>query len=141
MALVHGVGASQTLAVTTKRVPEGLGLPETLRALEHRTIACLEGLVGRTALVPDLVMVEQPGGNNTKKLHMAQGVITKALCGYAVFDVPFSTWRKEVLGRGNATKQDAIDRAKLMGFEGSEDECEALMIAEYGRRMATVEAA
>ncbi len=98
------------------------------------------GALGAYRTEACVIAVEVPiiGGraNNRELLAVAYSVVeaAQAACPDAVvMDVPLSTWRKAVLGRGNADKDDALRYAAGLGYHGDDvDLAEALCVAEYG---------
>lgn len=53
--------------------------------------------------------------------------------GAIVMEVSAGTWKKEALGHGKASKQDALDHAAGLGYPGTDDnEAEALCMAQVG---------
>lgn len=89
---------------------------------------------------PELVLVEQPFGNNVPPVsYLAMGVIMLAAVratGATVRSVPPPTWKRAALGKGNATKDEVLAWARSMaGYTGElYDESDALGIAEAALR-------
>jgi hypothetical protein len=90
---------------------------------------------GHGGHVPQLVVIEQPGGRTVPKAMLNHEGVLLASFGlhFATTEVPIPTWRKAVLGSGNADKADAVayilDR---YGVELIHDEAEAACLAVYG---------
>ena len=89
---------------------------------------------------PSLIVVENPktirGG---AVLIMVAGVVMEGLFGrYKVptSDVPIPTWKKDVVGNGNASKEQISDHAfRVLGARPrNQDEADAACIAAWGRR-------
>ena|SRR3990172_1364666 len=51
-----------------------------------------------------------------------------------VYSVQTSSWKAKILGRGKATKDDAVAFAKRLGYFGTHDQADAVCIALYGFR-------
>lgn len=145
----------ETLRVTTRKVPAGLPMDRTLWAVggltEALAISLGEGIEVACAIV------EQPMGSwyrdksgkmqksVPKAMYMTAGVIIERLAGagIAAVDIQPAKWRKEILGNGNLkreeAKKQAVEFAQSLGYEGdSDDEADAICLAEYGIRTVTV---
>ncbi len=73
---------------------------------------------------------------------LSAGAFFANLCGQAVQIYPSSVWKKEVVGSGNASKDDtrawveSVYPALAEACAGIEDCYDAVAICEYGRRVA-----
>src|SRR3954453_3939708 len=108
------------------------------RLVGARTVA--HAALGGHANEAAVIAVEAPiahGANNNVLLGIAYVVMEAAqsACpGAVVMDVVPPTWRKAVLGKGNATKIHALDYADQLGYQGVDDDvAEALCVAAWGR--------
>lgn len=142
--LAHGSGGSVTLCTDTKYTEDKLALPKRLNRLGGRTEALVEHLMLVSGLHVDdvqVAMIEEPGGVRSNAIMQAWGVISAAMAGMGlnVVSYPVSSWRKEVLGKGNAAKEDAqVYVKKTYGLDIEKlDECEAACIADCAMRTAT----
>lgn len=91
--------------------------------------------------VDSFVYVERPiGGMNLNvTIALAQVQAAAMLGGASAFGMGFvneviaSEWKKRVIGRGNANKQDIADYCKRQGLDfESQDLCDAYCIALFG---------
>lgn len=84
---------------------------------------------------PSAILVEDPtfGGRTNPPLIQAFGVVLEAmafdyLC--PVLEIPVGTWKREALGKGNASKDDIWAEAMRLGIEpANQDEADAICIA------------
>lgn len=99
--------------------------------------------------LPAYVFIEIPVGGDPYIQDKVDWIVKDIIKELSPFDrerqlIPCSVWRKEILGNGNATKDDAIKWARkqypkvygALPFD-SDDLAEAFCIAEYGRRVIT----
>jgi hypothetical protein len=98
--------------------------------------AALSGHATEACVIAIEVPIVGGRANNKELLAVAYVVVeaAQAACPNAiVMDVPLSTWRKDVLGHGNADKAAALVYAMDLGYtDGDDDLAEALCVAEYG---------
>jgi Holliday junction resolvasome RuvABC endonuclease subunit len=132
---VGGIRADRSITVSRLELdPKARG---ARRLVGARSTAY--GVLSAFAADVAVIAVEVPivGGraNNKELLAVAYVVVeaAQAACpGAIVMDVPLSTWRKDVLGRGNADKHDALWHVEKFGDMGDDhDIAEALCVAEY----------
>ena len=135
-------------------VEVGLKKPKVHRDW-HRADELLElvGLVPPFVRSEDFIYLEAVPVAGARNLQTALalaatfGALTLALRGRCVHvtSVAVATWKKEVIGHGNATKDDVARWAyqshptwgrprEVTGVPVSQDGCDASAIAEYGRR-------
>lgn len=130
------------------RAGEGT-LPERLDELMASTERCAGQLCSDCP--PMIVLVEKPTGKFVKPhLIYAVGIVTLALhralkdrfiYPVSVIQIGVSEWKKGTVGKGNATKSDVADwaRSRWDWLEGiTQDEADALCIAEFARTSLTV---
>lgn len=142
--LSHEPDGAIRLSTGSKQVSKGLPTADTLCALGGRTEALIEHLLlvsGVKQAEVAVCMVEEPGGVRSNQIIMAWGIIMAALAGkgFAVVSYPVSSWRKDVLGKGNATKEDSRRHVEeSLGFKiEKEDENEAAAIADCASRITS----
>lgn len=95
--------------------------------------------------------IEEPPYVKSHRIAMLMGgsfgVIGTAMFSHdvEVIGVPVNTWKKEVVGKGNASKdqvREAVYNAYYPGVavgEMTQDECDALAIMDYGLRVSSRE--
>ena len=145
---------------STKRVAiAAAGSRPTVRTIEVpstlRTGARLDWILGATyglarelaeQCPPLYVWIEQPaafGRQPEPELYYAVGVVQAAIYSalrdiwphpVEVRTIPIGTWKKNSVGKGNATKEDVLWWSIDHGYTGtSEDEADAWAIAHAGR--------
>lgn len=88
---------------------------------------------------PSAILVEDPtfGGRTNPPLIQAFGVVLEAmafdyLC--PVLEIPVGTWKREAVGRGNATKEECWGAAVAVGGRpANQDEADAICVAAAAR--------
>lgn len=142
-------------ATNTFEVVRGVTAPadkvddaDNMALLQDVTIDLAHDLAERTG-VPDRITVEVPTvvkNRANEKMHYAFALVTSALVATRfapVESIHVATWRKLTLGHGHASKQEALEWAARIGYEGvSHDDADALGIAaaSLARMKAEVDA-
>lgn len=121
----HESGFWELPTEPTKRMCEFALLWETL----------MDDLMARQ-LTPDVVAVEyvHPKGAGQAKVIYGQLAIIRTYArafGYAVIEVPASQWKKEIVGKGNATKQETME---LLGVT-NEHEADAIGVRRFIKKV------
>lgn len=106
----------------------------------HRQVEIF-GRQAAGSFAPACVWVEQPIGTHPKPQLMyvagvVQAALFEALGGVPVWTVPTSTWKKNSVGYGNASKEQV--RAWVLRQDqrpATQDECDAYAMACAGRAM------
>ena len=84
---------------------------------------------------PSAIVVEDAniGAAANKPLIQAVGVVMEvcqSVCRCPVLELPIGTWKKEVIGFGNAQKDRIMSEAVSLGYEGDiQDEADAVCIS------------
>ena len=91
-------------------------------------------LVGRGGVKSTLVQAYVSGA--------VQGMLAED--GWVVHLVPVGTWKKQVVGKGNATKEDVAEWAAgrktgvVTASDNDQDVIDALALVEYGRQVRDI---
>lgn len=135
LAFVHRDGQFQTNGVATVETTGARRLAE----LFHRTRSFAKVLAAE--FPPLIVYVERPtGAHPNPPLDHATGVAQAALYDglsdvfafpVDVQLVPVSTWKKAIIGNGNAGKHQVAQWAAAKGYSGPQDGADALAIAAF----------
>lgn len=102
------------------------------RRLCHLRATTIAGLRFRDVHA-DVVVIEVawPGFVLLSYTSVCMEAIQHIYPGAIVMEVSAGTWKKEALGHGKASKQDALDHAAGLGYTGTDDnEAEALCMAQ-----------
>jgi hypothetical protein len=135
---IAGIRDDDRRSIVTRKLELNPKARGARRLVAARTVA--HAALGGHATEACVIAIEVPiiGGraNNKELLAVAYVVVeaAQAACPNAiVMDVPLSTWRKHVLGHGNADKAAALAYGTELGYtDGDDDVAEALCVAEYG---------
>ena len=128
---------TREVSIGHKRFRDGQRL-YTLRTAVYRTIEEIRPMTPATAAIVELPVGTFPNPS----LMMSAGAVLDALWDtheVATLTLNPTSWKKELLGRGNASKEDIMAYAKReLGYRGLiQDEADALCLAELCRRRFT----
>lgn len=147
---LHGaVAVIDTDTLRTRVFPHGgeiSGIASAVReALAWCAVTTEEDLQEVIALLEDVHSMPKQGVSTTFKFGQAFGVSIGAL---SAFGVPFdfvtpAKWKATILGSGKHEKADSLEKARqlfpqcadMLKFNKQDGNAEALLIAEYGRRI------
>lgn len=115
--------------------------PARLADIHRHTRLAIRRFVGERS-VPRLCFVESPGGHVHPSLWQAVGVVQAAAylelarlrgAPVVVRTIGPTQWKKLLLGKGSADKDEILEWARAHGFNGSsQDEADAYAIARVG---------
>lgn len=113
------------------------GGPDERRAYLHRQARSAFSTLPKGARVFCEEPISLQNGETTRILGLAAGAIWAAHLYYDLFWfwVNISTWKREVIGKGNASKADVAAYWNKQGiYCESQDEYDARTIARYGEK-------